>query len=139
MGIVNIFLFDENLEDFEKRVAAVKLVQFWVDLLSVAETQVLEGWLVAGASTLIELLLSEDWFCQEEVAFYLLLLHFELRRVELGQVTKLIVEETDGLCNLSQIIRATRRDMLVLRHDGIEEEEELDEVYDWTGVFVFIV
>ena len=34
------------------------------------------------------------------------MLHFELRRVELGQVSKLIVEETDGLGNLSQIIRA---------------------------------
>jgi hypothetical protein len=34
------------------------------------------------------------------------LLHFELRRVELGQVSKLIVEETDGLGDLSQIIRA---------------------------------
>lgn len=43
MGIINVFLFDENLEDFEKGVAAIKLVQFWVDLLSVAETQVLEG------------------------------------------------------------------------------------------------
>ena len=34
------------------------------------------------------------------------MLHFELRRVELGQVSKLIVEETDGLGDLSQIICA---------------------------------
>ena len=34
---------EEDFEDFEKGVAAIKHVQFWVDLLSVAETQVLEG------------------------------------------------------------------------------------------------
>lgn len=43
MCVVNVFLFYEDLENLEERVATIKFMQFWVNFLSVAETQVLQG------------------------------------------------------------------------------------------------